>query len=333
MWTDERIRTELKEATEAVGSTASNALSLNGYNAVVGVVQRRYGTWNAGLVAIGYEVAMSMTKTNWTKESVKQAALNAISNGTTPNRQSLSADVPGFNHICRKLFGNYASFKEYAGYCELSDKPTVFIERKPKRNPVDKVKREIIRMWYIGEPLNYNYVKKRRSHLLKTANNTIGSWRQAVESVGINYADITKASDLNVLSECGTEFELLFAEILTELNYEYIREGERLNEVFPEGFTLKPDFILPNWRWIDCKLSEWTDVSQMLKRYAPMNPNGMTVVYLRGQKQRIERGVKWRYEHVSVYCFTEALPEDRRKYYDNKLDEIASKAEEGAVAK
>jgi hypothetical protein len=70
----------------------------------------------------------------------------------------------------------------------------------------------------------------------------------------------------------------------------------------------------------------------MLKRYTPLEPNGISIVYLRGSKRRIERGSKWRYEHVSVYCFTEDLPESRRKYYEDKLDEIARKAEVGAVA-
>lgn len=333
MWTDERIRTELKEATDAVGSTSSNALTLNGYRKVVGAVKRRYGTWNAGLVALGYEVAMATPKTDWTKDDVKEFALKVIADGVSPNRKSLDANIQGFHKAFRRFFDDYASFKEYAGYCTLKERPAPVKRYSPKYKSANGVQREITRLWYIGAPLNYKYIRKRRCGLLDGANVNIGSWRQAVESVGINYADITKSSDMNVLSECGTEFELLFAEILTELNYEYIREGERLDDIFPDGFTLKPDFILPNWRWIDCKLSEWTDVSEMLKRYEPMEPNGMTVVYLRGQKRRIERGRKWRYEHASVYCFTEDLPEDRRKYYDDKLNEIASKAEVGAVAK
>src|SRR5690625_6488667 len=105
--------------------------------------------------------------------------------------------------------------------------------------------------------MNYEYVKEKRKHLLDAVNKQIGSWRKAVESIGLNYKDVSVTT--NVLSECGTAFEDLFAKILTELGYEYIREGEGVSEVVPE-FTLKPDFILPNWRWVDCKLSEWTDI-------------------------------------------------------------------------
>lgn len=194
------------------------------------------------------------------------------------------------------------------------------------------IQREIIRLWYVGSPLNYTAVAKKRVGLHTGAKTFFGSWENAVTSVGIDYTTVMKGVSSNVLSECGTEFETLFAEILTELNYAYIREGEGLNDVLEEGFALKPDFILPNWRWLDCKLSEWTDASEMLKKYQAFEPNGISIVYLRGRKQRKQRGKKWRYEHVSVYCFTEQLTQDRRKYYEDKLNEIAIKADEGAIA-
>jgi len=333
-WTEDVIREELAEAIRVTGSSTSNAISQTDYKRVVNAVISYYGTWNAGLVALGYEVAYISPKMDWTREYAKEVALDSIVNGVEPTLTALSSAIRGFNSYVSKEFSGISDFFKYVGICPLSDRPQQEIQRiyRPTYKTLYGIQREIIRLWYIGCPLNYKFIRKNRYHVIHTANTLIGSWRQAVESVGINYADITKASDTNVLSECGTEFELLFAEILTELNYEYIREGEGLPEVF-DDFTLKPDFILPNWRWIDCKLSEWTDVSEMLKRYEPMNPNGMTVVYLRGKKRSIERGRKWRYEHVSVYCFTEQLTKDRRKYYEDKLDEIARKAEVGAVAK
>src|SRR5690625_3008696 len=124
---------------------------------------------------------------------------------------------------------------------------------------VEGIEREFNRMWYIGSHLNDANVKKYLRHVFYSVNKRIGSWRKAVESVGLVYDDVSVTT--NVLSECGTAFEDLFAKILTELGYEYIREGEGVSEVVPE-FTLKPDFILPNWRWVDCKLSEWTDIRE-----------------------------------------------------------------------
>src|SRR5690625_6096064 len=100
--------------------------------------------------------------------------------------------------------------------------------------------------------MNYAYVKEKRKHLLDAVNKQIGSWRKAVESIGLNYKDVSVTT--NVLSECGTAFEDLFAKILTELGYEYIRDGEGVSEVDHE-FKLKPDFILSHCGWFECKRS------------------------------------------------------------------------------
>lgn len=278
-WTDEEIADELRKAISKHGTTASNYLKLNGDKTVVTAVKRRYGTWNAGLVALGYEVARNTHRNEKARKPPK--------------------DIP----------------KKYV----------------PNLMNAAGVKREIIRMWYIGSPLNYSFVAKRRKHLIQAANGSIGSWKQAVESVGLDYKTITKQSDTNVLSECGTEFEDLFADMLTELNFEYSREGEGLEELLPD-FKLRPDFILPNWRWIDCKLSEWTDIRETLIKYHSENPSGITIVYLRGQNTRRNRGHKWKFEHVSVYQFTKLLTDDRREYYEGKLRNIEQKADKGLYA-
>lgn len=332
-WSDENIKRELCRISRESQNISANYLKNNGYKGLVGAVSHKYGSWNAGLVALGYEVAYSTPKADWTREEAKLLAHNEIINGAPPTLSALSEKVRGLGSYIGKEFGGIANFLDYCEICPLTDKPKTAEVRKyrPDYRTVEGIQREIHRLWYIGLPMNYNFIKKKRGSLLSAANARIGSWRQAVESVGISYADITKASDTNVLSECGTEFETLFSEILTELGYEYIREGAGVADIV-DDFTVKPDFILPNWRWIDCKLSEWTDASEMLKKYQPMNPNGITIVYLRGKNHRKLRGSKWKYEHISVYKFTEQLTQDRRRHYESKLKEIERKADEGAIA-
>jgi len=334
-WTDERIRNELKEAVEKVKSTASTRLVDSGYRSLVDAVKRHYGTWNAGLVALGYEVAYEYRdpSDNLTKEETKEKVLNVLAKGIRPTRGALEKEIKGLKRSIDVNFGGIDELKKYCGFCAIDDRPskkeTKARAYRPDLMTVEGIKREIIRMWYIGAPMNYAYVREKRGHVLDAVNKHVGSWRKAVESIGLNYADVSVST--NVLSECGTDFEELFAEILTELGYEYIREGEGVSEVDPE-FTLKPDFILPNWRWIDCKLSEWTDIRETLIRYHAEKPNGITIVYLRGQNRRRQRGRKWKYEHVSVYKYTELLTKDKREYYEARLREIEEKAKEGAVA-
>lgn len=334
-WTDERIESELKKAVRKMNTTSSNRLRVSGYGSLVNAVMGRYGTWNAGLVALGYEVAYEYRdpNDNLTKEETKEKVLNALADGVEPTRGALEKEI---NKLARSIninFGGIEGLKEYCGFCSIYDKPSEEVAKtntyRPNLTTAEGIKREITRMWYIGAPMNYTYVKDRRGHMIDAVNKHIGSWRKAVESIGLNYADVSVTT--NVLSECGSDFEELFAEILTELGYEYIREGGGVDEVIPE-FKLKPDFILPNWRWIDCKLSEWTDIRETIIRYHDEEPNGITIVYLRGRNHRINRGRKWKYEHVSVYQFTKQLPQEKREYYENKLRDIAERANEGAAA-
>lgn len=335
-WNDEKIRSELKEAVTKYSTTSSTQLSKKGYRNLVDAVRRHYGTWNAGLVAFGYEVAYEYRSPddNLSKEETKERVLNALASGIKPTRGALEKEIRGLKRSIEFNFEGINGLKEYCGFCAISDKPSEYKEPKtyrPKLSTAEGIKREIIRMWYIGAPMNYTYVKKKRCHLLEAVNKHIGSWKHAVESIGINYSEVTKQGSTNVLSECGTEFEEVFAELLTELNYKYIREGEGIDEVIPD-FKLKPDFILPNWRWIDCKLSEWSDIRETIIRYHEEEPNGITIVYLRGRNHRIERGRKWKYEHISVYQFTKQLPKERQQYYESILRNIERRADEGAVA-
>src|SRR5690625_329489 len=336
IWTDDMISKKMEEAVGKHGTTALNQLNKLGYGRLTNAVSKRYGTWNAGLVALGYEVAYEYRdpSDNLTKEETKEKVLNALARGTKPTRIALEKEIKGFRRSVDANFEGIDGLKKYCGFCAIDDRPlekeTKATLYRPDLTSEEGIKREIVRMWYIGAPMNYAYVKEKRRHVLDAVNKRIGSWKKAVESIGLDYEYVSVTT--NVLSECGTAFENLFAEILTELGYEYIREGEGVSDVDPE-FTLKQDFILPNWRWIDCKLSEWTDIRETIIRYHSEKPNGITIVYLRGKNQRKERGQRWKYEHVSVYQFTKQLPKDRREYYEKELRKIEDKANENTVAK
>lgn len=334
-WTEERIADELRSVFNDSGVKSAHWLINNGHSKLVNGVSLVYGTWNAGLIANGYEVAYETPKTKWTQDYAKEQVINALINGTEPTFVALSEQIRGFGSYIRKHSGGGISdFFEEIGVCPLTVRPKKKVSRQYRQNytSIEGLQREILRLWCVGCPLNYNFIRKHRYRLIQRANEHIGSWRKAVESVGIDYAEITKSSVSNVLSDCGTDFEVLFAEMLSELGYEFIREGNEMRDVM-DDFTIKPDFILPNWRFIDCKLSEWTDASEMLKKYQQYQPNGITIVYLRGKNRRVERGRKWKYEHVSVYQFTKDLPDERRTYYETKFNEIARKADEGAIAR
>lgn len=330
LWTDERIESSLKKAVKEFNTTSSAEMTRKGYGGLVAAIKNRFGTWNKGLVELGYEITHEYKNTddNLSKSEAKSIILEALASGVKPLRQELEK-IEGIGTAIKNIFGDISGLKKACGFCAVWDRPVKNNNTyRPCLQNKSGIVREITRLWYIDVPLNYSFIKEVRGHLIDSSVKVIGSWREAVELAGINYDEI--AVTTNVLSECGSEFENIFANILTELGYEYIREGKEAKEVL-DGFNLEPDFILPNWRWIDCKLSEWTDIRETLIRYYDESPNGVTIVYLRGKNRRRMRGRKRRYEHISVYQFTKLLPDDRRRYYESRLRGIEEKANENTA--
>src|SRR5690625_1372473 len=151
-WTDERIRNELKEAVEKVKSTASTRLIDSGYRSLVDAVNRHYGTWNAGLVAFGYEVAYEYRdpSDNLTKEETKEKVLNALARGIKPTRGALEKEIKGLRRSIDANFGGIDELKKYCGFCAIDDEPSKKEMKvrmyRPDLTTVEGIKREIIRM-------------------------------------------------------------------------------------------------------------------------------------------------------------------------------------------
>lgn len=322
-WTPERIAKTLREVQEKGLPLSSNYLKENGYRSLVYAVKKYYGTWNEGLTTLGYEIHYETPQYDWTKDRVKEETLKALLDGERPYLSALSKRVRGYSSAVSRYFGSFDAVKEYCGICALSDKPNVVDDTpktyRPNLSTKDGIKREIIRLDYIGCPLNYNAVDERRSYLLKRTREVFGSWRNAVEYAGIAYNEITVTD--NTLSECGSEFEIVLGEILKELGVYFEKYAHDKYD---------PDFVLSDGYWIDAKLSEWTDVSETVKRYLP-ECNSLTIVYLQGRKSERYRGRKYKHKSMSVYVLTGKLPKAKEEHYNAKLREIEDKIKASKV--
>ena len=315
IWSDDKIADELRRLSNLGNPLSSFWLRSNGHGGVADALKRYYGTYNAGLKHFGYSPYYVAGKTDWTKAELITEAVAAINSGCTPLVSGISGRIRGFSHHVGRLFGSYDEFKRQVGYCVIvTDRP------RPKKVPnniykadlrtPEGLKREILRLWYIGAQLNYRAIGKSRGHLIKAGTDLFGTWGDTLEYCGINYGDIC-VSDNN-LSEAGHAFEEILGGILTDLGADIENNTHD---------TLRPDFVLPGNAWVDAKLSEWTDYTGMLKKYLP-ECDSLMVVYLRGSKADRFVGNKYPHRKMSVYKLTEKLNETKRMYYEGKLMEI-----------
>jgi hypothetical protein len=319
-WTEEVIIATLKKLQQEYGKLSSNHLKENGYSGFVSAVNKRYGSWNAGIAELGFVTYYETPQFDWSKDRIKHETLKAIESGTIPTQSAISKSVRGYKTAIRKYFGNFESVKEYCGFCNLADKPklysSVIKNYRPCLTNLEGIKREIIRLHYTGCPLNYGAIRRKKHHLLEAAKLMFGTWKNAVEYCGIIYDDISITT--NTRSECGYEFEEILGEILAELSIDFKKYAHNFYD---------PDFVLPDGEWIDAKLSEWTKTEETVKRYFK-HCEKLTIVYLIGKKATRMRGRKNRYKMMSVYEFTDRLPADRRDYFNRRLELIEANASE-----
>lgn len=321
-WTDEKISEELACVFAKETNTSSNHLTSIGHRDLVDAVKRRYGNWNNGLEALGYEVVMSMSR--WSKDKIKNETISALNRGVRLTLEGLNDDIKGYSAAASRYFDSFADLKEYCGICATKDLPKEekHADRSYRVNVRTRkgFKREIARLYYIGAPLNYAAISKKKSHTLNAAKSLFGSWRESLEYCGFNYREDIAITD-NSLSECGKEFEELLGDMLTELGITFAKYSHD---------RFDPDFVLPSGEWIDAKLSEWTDASETIKRYLP-ECKSLTIVYLRGAKTERYRGSKYQHKTISAYLLADKLSEERRNYYYEKFTEIENRANAGEV--
>lgn len=314
VWSDDKIRETLTRLQGSGIDISASYVRNNGYAGLHGAVVRKYGTWNKGIVSLGFQVAYPSPQMDWSRERVRHETLAAIKNGTTPSMTAIDRVVTGYAGAVNKYFDGFSEVKDFCGICLLTERPkTITNDYRARLTSQEGVRREIIRLYYIGSPLNYCAIAKYRKHLLEVSRTYFGGWKEALEYCGFDYSKI--ALEDNIKAECGHDFEKVLGEILTELGVEYKKYcHERYN----------PDFVLSDGVWVDAKLSEWTDVYDMLRKYLPLCES-VTVVYLIGRKTESLRGSKYPYKSTSAYLLTDKLPNGRRDYFNAKLKDIESK--------
>lgn len=323
-FTDEEIANEIRLLETSGKKLTSNSLRTSGYRSLVESVKRRYGSWNKGLREMGIDVLYETPTLHKTPEQMVEEVRSALSRGVKPTHDDLSKEIRGFSRWLRKLFGSLEELKKQVGICSITHKPKKDVSEPGRTyhanlSVTEGFKREILRLYYVGCPLNYTAIKKRRGHLLEAANTLYGSWRKALEKCGFNYEDISVNG--NTLAECGTDFERVLGDLLKESGVDFEKYSHA---------KLNPDFVLSDGRWIDAKLSEWTDASETIKRYLP-ECESLMIVYLRGAKTERLRGRKYRHKTISAYLLADKLPDDRRNYYYEKFTEIENIANAGEI--
>ena len=218
-----------------------------------------------------------------------------------------------YREAINRFFGSVDNLRLITGMVKPKKEK---LEPKPSKPAFrwtpELLKTELIKMIERGEPVNYTAVEAKYKHFTNLARKFFGSYRGLFDACGLDYDQYR--ADAKLSSYYGYQFEEIVASILSDLGVNYERQ--------PCINGLYPDFVTKDC-WIDAKLSRWTiilsncDTVNRYEKYC----DKLLILFLRGDKETDE-WISEKTRVVSVYKYIDQLPEEKRNYYIEKLEEI-----------
>jgi len=150
----------------------------------------------------------------------------------------------------------------------------------------------------LGLPITCGDLEKRYTGFTKSRQKHFKTHDEFIEFCGLNPKKYwhKNRKKMKVSSDCG----LLFEEILKDL---FVHAGLKFEYQKTVG-DLRPDFILQDNIWIECKINKRIATKHKLKKYQNVHIQ-LIILYLTGENEYVEKveGVKY----VSVFEFMDNL--------------------------
>ncbi len=247
----------------------------------------------------------------WSKEIIIEKIIEKYNSGTSLSSSDVKKDDRPLIAAAENHFGSWRKAVDSAGFdydsfCKLQPYWSLELAIKKLQERIKS-----------GLPLNSSRVQRDDLPLFHACIKYFGSYKNAIEYMGLTYDDIIE--DINLLSYYGNRFEDLLRIILEDI----------FNKKITKGFTreIQPDFVFNEKEWADAKLSEWTVYGDStVEDYEP-HCEVFTIIYLRGNKEKCEY-ITGKTRIISVYKLLENIQLDKKVEYINKLDEIWLKSDE-----
>lgn len=273
-------------------------LTAEGFQKLARWAYKHFGTWEAALTAAGLDYnSYTMRRKEWTKESILELLREYVATGKQLTAKEAAKWDSCLPKYCAKFYGGFANALSQIGLKPYKKpKKTIQMEIKFPVPPANKKwTREVVIQEILAlngvEPLNNKYIKHSHGGLERAARQLFGSWRNAIETAGLNIADTNRYSDFD--SYLGNEWELLCKKVLDAVdNYDYqVVYGNCI-----------PDFSKgEHGEWIDAKLSSWAIFTRhdQVKKYLK-KCSKLIFLYLRGGEQK-HRFTRVEMRHISYY--------------------------------
>jgi hypothetical protein len=251
--------------------------------ALMAAIERRFGGYKNAVEAIGLDYdSLRKQHKPYTKEELLGALRELHAQGRSLAFSSVREFDAGLADAIITRFGDYRHAIEALGFDYQS------IRKRRDSYAENELLDALSNLKQQGMSLASSELREFDPKLAAAVVNKFGSYRRAIESLGLNYDDVRK----DVLSESfrGRQFEDSVAEVLRILNRKVVRKPR----IEVNGKTLIPDFVdVTDGTWLDAKLRSLTPpVVRTIRKYL-QGTRRVVIVYLHDSKTKPKYLKRW----------------------------------------
>jgi hypothetical protein len=187
-WNEKTILKALRRM-HSEGQDLSLAAVKDRHNgSLLGPAMHRFGSWRKAVEAAGIEYSAVKRQQEWTRDSVLQALLQRRDAGEKMGGGAIQKqDIPLWA-AAKRYFGHYQDALKAAGIPVAQSAPEWSWS-------VPQLKRALRDLHKAGVDLSSGRIRNTHKELFCAARIRLGSWRKAVESIGLDYQSIRRANE------------------------------------------------------------------------------------------------------------------------------------------
>jgi hypothetical protein len=187
-WNEASILTAIRQMHSEGRDLSLAAVKDRKAGSLLGPAMHRFGSWRSAIEAAGIDYSTVERVREWTPECVLRALRERRESGRAVGGGVVQRqDIPLWA-AAKRYFGSYQGALDAAG----------IVLPKPAAEwtwPIPRLQEELRKLQQDGVDLSSGSIRRTHRELFYAFRSRAGSWRKAVESIGVNYQAVRRGRD------------------------------------------------------------------------------------------------------------------------------------------
>jgi hypothetical protein len=187
-WNEATILRELRRMHAEGRDLSLAAVKDRSGGSLLGPAMHRFGSWRKAIEAAGIDYSTVERVREWTPDAVMQALRERHESGRAVGGGAVQREDIPLWAAAKRYFGSYQGALDAAG---------IAVPKPPAEWtwPIARLQEELRNVHEQGVDLSSGRIRKTHRNLFYAFRSRMGSWRRAVESIGVNYESVRRARD------------------------------------------------------------------------------------------------------------------------------------------